>query len=352
MISFYTGVPGSGKTYSAVNIIFNNFSDHKDAKKDIKKGYLNCYTNINGFKFGKVTNVYKLDFDILESHIIQLHRLYKKKASDDELIELCKELDLYKTFFAIDEVQNFFDANKPHLVWWLTYHRHLFHDIILITQNLSLIHPKYKPLAEFFYRAKPKSLVLFSGSFKYTSFIDSRMSQVSKVGVISVKKRKEIFDLYTSGDSVEAKNVLFYFLSISFGFLLLFFIGGYFFYDFNAPPSSAKVLPISHETTPIPIPSEPVSNHDRVYKRIFCSLEECSIDERTFPINVFNKLFEPYNVVVLDRKVMIEEFREIHILIDKNYDETLVSKSDKEKSFGSGFDFMDFKTGDSDVSGG
>jgi len=53
MISFFVGVPGSGKTYYAVDKIYNNFSNEQEVKKD-KHKYDVCYTNINEFEFEKV----------------------------------------------------------------------------------------------------------------------------------------------------------------------------------------------------------------------------------------------------------------------------------------------------------
>ena len=80
-----------------------------------------------------------------------------------------KKLNLYKALFVIDEAHNFFQTKDDVLVWWLTYHRHLYQDIFLITQNLALIDRKYKPLAEYFYKAVPSSLRLNKKVFKYKS---------------------------------------------------------------------------------------------------------------------------------------------------------------------------------------
>jgi len=180
MISYFLGIPGSGKTYYSVNVIYQNFlkdtSSLKKKKKELsfKKDYKYCYTNINELKFKKLKNTIKLDFDDFFKKLTLLHRMYSiDKASDKELIEKAKELKLYKILFVIDEAHNYFDVNKPVLVWWLTYHRHLYHDIFLITQNLSLINPKYKPLAERFYRAKPISLSFNKQYFYYKYFTES-----------------------------------------------------------------------------------------------------------------------------------------------------------------------------------
>ncbi|MGE0738286.1 zonular occludens toxin domain-containing protein [Sulfurimonas sp.] len=208
MISFFVGVPGSGKTYYAVDKIYNNFSNDKEASKDKKATFENCYTNINEFRFDKVENCFNLDFDELKSTLTKLHKLYKAKATDEELIEFCKEHNILNTLFVIDEAHNFFDVKDVVLIWWLSYHRHLYHEIILITQNLALIDAKYKSFSEFFYKAVPTSLNLFKTHFKYNQFCDSRMSLRSHTTTFKLKKDKKVFELYHSGDSIKSTNII------------------------------------------------------------------------------------------------------------------------------------------------
>ena len=61
-ISFYTGIPRSGKSYKAVSKIYDLFVDKEPSKLDSlltkvklksqkKEDYTNCYTNINQFNF-------------------------------------------------------------------------------------------------------------------------------------------------------------------------------------------------------------------------------------------------------------------------------------------------------------
>ncbi|MCW8895191.1 MAG: zonular occludens toxin domain-containing protein [Sulfurimonas sp.] len=221
MLIFLTGVPGSGKSYFAVNKIFNNFSDSENAKPDLNKNYKNCYTNINEFKFDKFQDVYKLDFDDLKDKLTQLYALYKDKVSDSELIKKCDEFEISNTLFVIDEAHNYFDINDKVLIWWLSYHRHLFQDVFLITQNLALIFSKYKSFAEYFYNAKPTTVVFNRNYLVYDSFISSRLSIKSHSGRIKVKKNKEVFDLYHSGDSVKSDNVILKYIGYAVSFFVL-----------------------------------------------------------------------------------------------------------------------------------
>lgn len=239
MIVYLVGVPGSGKTYKAVYTIFNNFSTHEKAKKDVKKDFYNCYTNINEFKFDKVHDVNALDFDDLKRKLKQLHRLYKDKVTDEYLIEKCKEFDIYKTLFVIDEAHNYFDKNDPVLIWWLSYHRHLYQDIFLITQNLSLIFTKYKSFSEYFYRAKATTVSFNRNTFKYDVFINSRLSMNAKSHTEKLPKVNEVFELYQSGDSINSKNILARFIFFSLVMIIIGVIFAYFY--FSAPALDKSV---------------------------------------------------------------------------------------------------------------
>ncbi|WP_457560553.1 zonular occludens toxin domain-containing protein [Caminibacter sp.] len=237
MLVFITGVPGSGKTYKAVKHIYDHFginSKNKDNR------YLFCYTNITNFDFSKVDERVKpLDFDDLKYKLSLLYDLYKNKKADDKtLIEEANKLSIHKSLFVIDEAHNFFQVKDEILVWWLTYHRHLYQDIYLITQNLSLIDRKYKPLAEYFYKAVPASLRLNKKVFKYNVFIDSRMTKASKVKVEKLKFDKNVIDLYHSGDEVKAPNFIMRFILIS--FIVFIFLALFFYFYLKSLESDTK----------------------------------------------------------------------------------------------------------------
>lgn len=231
MITFLLGLPGSGKSYYAVDRIFNNFSKDKKATKDKKVSFKNCYTNINEFKFELVENTHSLDFEKLYEILTRMHKhsLGKNKKSDKFFLKYCRRTKIYDTLFVIDEAHNQFDSKDKILVWWLSYHRHLHHEIILITQSLALIEAKYKQFSEFFYVAKPQSLRLFSKTFKYNRFTHSRMAKASAVGSIKVNQNKKVFSLYHSGDSVDTPNMVLRYLLISLGIFSVLISFFYFF---------------------------------------------------------------------------------------------------------------------------
>ena len=162
MITYIVGNPGSGKSYFAVYKLWYMFIYKPKPAKGIlgkifkpklpENKYLYAYTNINEFKFELDERLLKFDYDEVYANLSKLYNAYKvEKKTDKELIELAKEMRLYKVLFVVDEIHNYFKAKEdPVLVWWVTYHRHLYQDLLFITQDLSLVNNEYKRVAESF----------------------------------------------------------------------------------------------------------------------------------------------------------------------------------------------------------
>ncbi len=369
MIAYFLGIPGSGKTYYGVNVIYDNFAKKipKKTKLTLKKDYVNCYTNINEFNFKYTKNVKKFDFDefyiklqilynlahgvsdifdndsdskndeisiktfselinegmsskeareFLDKQVKQVpvtsKKVIKVKATDKQLIQKAKELKIYKTLFVIDECHNFFDMDDKIKVWWLTYHRHLYHDIYLITQNLSLVNVKYKPLAEAYYKAKASSLTLNKKYFNYMYYTDSRMTKDSFVNTIKVLKRQEIFKLYKSGDAVESKNVIKRFIYIALFLFVSFFIIAYLIYEFSVKDKIKKDVPVVSSASSFvttqnykePV-SEVVSDVDvsnNILMIFKCNNEMCSYLNYYFDVDVLKYAKENFDMQIINER--------------------------------------------------
>ncbi|MDD5400139.1 MAG: zonular occludens toxin domain-containing protein [Sulfurimonas sp.] len=324
MITFFLGRPASGKTYYAVDKIFNNFSSSPNAKKDKKFKYEVCYTNINEFNFDIVDNVFPLDFDDLKIKLTVLHTLYKKKSTDEELIEKCIEFNILNAFFVIDEAHNFFSSRDTVLVWWLSYHRHLFHEIILITQNLALVESKYKTFSEFFYEARPASLTLDKRYFFYSVYCSSRLTKASKSGVIKIKRNVEVFDLYKSGDSINTNNVIFKILLSTFILFIVLSLGfSYYVYTLKSQNQKDNSLAVSTQIKDSNLTSvSPIQNNlnvknqnqssvviqeikptfettDRKLFSLFCNSKNCFNDDILLPIPLFEHFLKSHNIKLL-----------------------------------------------------
>lgn len=241
-ISYITGIPGSGKSYFAVYQIYKEFLE-----KPKKKGFLNfkkekpktskylfLYTNINQFKFELKDNFIPFDNTDFNFKLNTLYEVYKSVDGKDDtlLIEKAKELDLYQVLIVLDEAHNFLnDKEDEVLKWWLTYHRHLYQDIILITQDFSLIATGYKSIAEYFYKAIPAQLRLFKNKFRYQQFSSYKLYDkdlVNRKG-IHIPILPEVFALYHSGDKTSTKSFIRQLIVICIMIFILLFIGFKFF---------------------------------------------------------------------------------------------------------------------------
>ncbi len=225
MIEYILGVPGSGKTYKPAMVLHSNFSLNEKLRdsKFIHSDVDFAYTNINELKHDVFVagTIKKLEWDIFYENLSLLHANYQDKKTDSELIEIAKNYDLFRCLIILDECHNFLDKNDKVLIWWLSYHRHLHHQIYLITQNLALVYSKYKSFSEFFYMAKPSSLKLFKSQMIYNQYTNSRLTQASKVGSIKIPFVKEIYDSYHSGANQQSQNIIRKFLGLAIFFLIL-----------------------------------------------------------------------------------------------------------------------------------
>jgi len=329
MISYFTGVPGSGKSYFAVNTLYNNFSVDAQKGKKFKKKYEYCYTNINGLKYELLNNVYRFDFDLFYKCLERLHTHYKAKKDDDYLQRLTKKYKLNNTLFILDEAHNFFDTRNPVLVWWFTYHRHLYHDLMLITQNMSLIELKYKPLAEEFYKATPKSLSFNPLNFTYKMYVEARMSKSSYGGKVTVKKKKEVFNLYQSGDSVETKNLILKFIIIA--VLVFGSLAGLISYFTNKvkPEQSKKdptVKTISTKNTvtgtiineePDELDSTPYD--DKKFLKVSCSTSVCSADNLSIPPQLLRYFIDENKIEILYKDKINSNYSDYYLNMNLDF---------------------------------
>lgn len=253
-IRYIVGNPGSGKSYLGAKVLYDAFlrpkkqsifftlsaiikaykndEKHKSIDEILKENekkehdYLVAYTNINEFKFNLSENIKKLDFDELLKNLSILFNQYKfdKESNDAKLIELAQELGLYKALFVIDEIHNFFDKDNEILRWWLTYHRHLYQEMYLITQDLDLVSNEYKKVAEFFYKAVDSSKRFFSKKFRYIQYSSYKLYQKDIISKFHVDFEQEVFNLYHSGNNGIGKSVVKKFLLLSLVLLVFVFI--------------------------------------------------------------------------------------------------------------------------------
>ena len=235
MLSLLVGTPGSGKTLYAIDKIIKIANNEAPEFKYIQY----VYTNISGFDFDKFKDnkviFDRFVFDSFYAHIQDLFALFLQNEDEENLDDIlqtyCKEHNLLNAFFIIDEAHNYFDNQDKIKNWWFTYHRHLNHEILLITQNKSLINTQYRNIPELFIKAQPRSKAISKNTLRYFNYTDYRMLQ--KFSTTEIKINNTYFDLYTSGNvsnqKLVGKKLIIGFVIFLIAFILIFI---YFIYKF------------------------------------------------------------------------------------------------------------------------
>jgi zona occludens toxin len=289
-VTFYTGIPRSGKSVKAVSHLYHtfvnppsyyrfsfinyglprenelllsskNFFFFKLLKLQKKNLYTFAYTNLNQFKFEISPLIKKLDFDSLFDNLTILHAHYMDKKDDEFLIGIAKSMDLFQCLFVIDEAQNYFKGkDNVVLVWWFTYHAHFSHDIILITQDLKLVNDEYKRVAEYFYRAVPQRLRLSKSVIKYRSYSSYNMYQKDYISTESLKVNPLYFTLFVSGSHTVSRSIFYKYLLLFFIFLIIAIYFGFNFYTDLTTKSVAE----SNTTTNTQLINNEASNKQNV----------------------------------------------------------------------------------------
>lgn len=241
-----TGVPGCGKTYLASDYMKNIYD---------KKSRL-IYTNVNlriehdeyiqfldieklkefatkefelFSKFKKLSKIYNDELEkkddkydlIINSDVIKNDKKLIKNNENNEddsnlpfdendvskyinnYDDYLKASGLLKDFghsyIVWDECQNDLEENDPVWIRFFSYHRHFNIDIVLITQDLSLIHRKYKHFIHKFYFGMNASKRFFSTTLRFKVYTDSREFKKYYIETISVKMKKSVHEFYDSG---------------------------------------------------------------------------------------------------------------------------------------------------------
>jgi len=234
-ITFITGVARSGKSYFSTYQIYNMY------KNELKKVnvftqwyryYINplppktyydtTYTNINQFNFDFHPRIKKLDFHKLVEDLEILHQLQVFDGlTDEDLIVHAKKYGLYNCLIVVDEAAHYF--TKPTdkvLIWWLTYHGHLFQDIHIISQHIDQIPSDYLKNGEFFYKVYPPSKAIFKNKFSIGLYSCIKFYKNCKVQDLTIPFVPAVGNLYVSGKQAPRKPILKKFIPIFIGLIL------------------------------------------------------------------------------------------------------------------------------------
>ncbi|MDO5673790.1 MAG: zonular occludens toxin domain-containing protein [bacterium] len=192
-IRIIQGVPGSGKTYYAVKHLANNYFEKQiDGRYELIKP-CTIVTNIDSF----VPDHISLSDAVKDAGGVKVF------FTEDYQRTFTKEQE-HQLIYIIDEAQKLFRKSARDLNDVYTYfeiHRHLGHDIYLITQNAKKLPTDLVVLTEYIIDAAPRSRSVI-GEFKYKWLSDGEILKRE-----AFKPDDGIFSLYKSMDAKESEKI-------------------------------------------------------------------------------------------------------------------------------------------------
>lgn len=338
MLRLLVGTPGAGKTLYAIDIILKIANQEASEFKNIQF----VYTNIAGFKFDKF-NDNKVIFDKLNfldfyEHLKNLFDIYCQNENNDNLDDLlqdyCKHNNLLNAFFIIDEAHHYFDNQDKVKNWWFTYHRHLNHEILLITQNKSLINTQYRNIPEIFIKAQPRSKAISKNVMRYFLYTEYRMTQ--KFSTVEITTNKSYFDIYTSGNiSTQKRAGLKFIISFFVMVFLLFSFFGFFVYKmyFLTPETKKDTISVPQtlvQTNTIPVPQTPVQTivkKDNLdlsslkYMQLLCSMKDnyCLYKKQKINLDFYLRMKSLQNFQEFSIIKTIGDFYAIDVFVSEDF---------------------------------
>jgi len=297
MITLLIGVPGSGKTYFAVNELV------KYAKN---ASYKNIYTNINGLKIDDLNKLndkvkfHRFDYDFFYGEVEKEYKFfldnpkiedYDNKVKNEGILK-----DYYDSLIVLDEAQMFLlptDANKR----FVTYHRHYKIDMLYITQAKHLLDKIFLINIEKLIVAVPPAKRFFNSGFRYFFYPSSKEFKKDLYAKETLFLKNKISDYYDSGSNKLSKSVFLKFFSPIIGLFLIAYLPYYYYTSkHEIKPDNINISKDSNVTNNSNIvASSSVSINNNIYK-IVCNdnIKTCIIKNNSFVFNFSNlvKIFQ------------------------------------------------------------
>ena len=247
MIVLYTGTPGAGKSYKMV---------HDLAAFLEKNPEINVISNIRNLRIGHT------NFD---DYLDELFPKMKLSQQVESFFDYEHQAQLNEKFsgpimYVLDECQLYFPrrTSLPQTEAYLQRHRHLGHYIFLATQAVRLINSNFVPLIETEYHAARRTISFF-GEIHYK---EKSPQSNHIVGKMTLRPKKEIFQLYQSFDAAEIRKprpALFKFFLLPLLFLPLFYV---FYNKYLTVPQKDEPL-----SAPVQTRAEPSLEIDRMKRQ-------------------------------------------------------------------------------------
>jgi hypothetical protein len=246
MINLITGVPGSGKTLLSLKLLTDKYFIYsKEVKTFFKRPE---YQNIT-----IITNI-----DTLKLEHKNLSDVMRQSGKDFESFfdyEYQKYISQKypQIIYILDECQRYLSRRLPaNTTLYFDMHRHLDHNIFLITQDFKKIHYDITSLIEFEYRLIKRSLSI-TGEFRYHVKINNEITATK-----GFRGTKKLFSLYKSFESndnnIKTGNLYLKYLAIP---CLILIISAFFLMDvlFSHEEKSVNDHPLTTIKEPLQLES-------------------------------------------------------------------------------------------------
>ena len=249
-LAYYCGEPRSGKSYLSAYTIEYALQNHD----------YNIFTDLQGLEAddNRIKRFSKQDFLVLWTEEMSANLSETYGANHDVIFrEKFKEKGLLHALIVLDEVQEFLDVEIK--VWKriFSYYGHYDMKLILITQDLELVHLRYKSTPDKFLWAVSSGNRAGKNDFSYKWFNNAKMRddgyRSDLVTDFKIPKLKEVFQSYNSGSKVAKKSNLPLILKSSILPLVMMFICGLFLYWYIAPESKEVPKEVSTKQVADPI---------------------------------------------------------------------------------------------------
>ena len=265
---------------------------------------------------------------------------------------LKEEVKYLPTLFVIDEVQNHMGAidpvtgkqkntADPILTWWVSYHRHLYMDVLILSQQYQKIHIAYRrDVGYFLHGIESQSLLLgkFSPNLVYNKYKSSPYTEKNRAGKVKVKKRKELFDAYVSGDAVRSKSLILpYIISASIFLVLAIAVMSYLISSYSNDDGDIKeeiktVIVNDINTTYTTIKSS-VDMKGLKYLKLNCFASICKNEKFDIDLNVddLQSLLENTNSKFLRSVKVSDNFAVVYLLVTSDFLDLFLGAKKNEK---------------------
>lgn len=334
--------------YTNVNLK-NGFNDYikdfdKDDLYDFAKAELELYK-----KFQRLSkelrekqqeeDVYSIDNDLDDDkkpikNIDSIDDISKYHGNYDDYLKASGLLEKFGNSMIVwDECQeDLQEDGKAHfdVVWgrFFSYRRHFGIHLIMITQDLDLIHRKYKKYGDKFYFGQNSARRFLSKMLRYEVYFKSQEFKKYHIERLNILMKKDIHDFYDSGDKSVGKSVL---LKLMFIPVILIFIVYFGYQIFNSRYSDYLQTTSSIENNESMQKKQSVilEEDNEEYLReesehlIFfnCNLENCTMKNSSFTVPL--KKMQTFSTAVNMEILFSSKINDYYSLVVVSVEESL-----------------------------